>query len=530
MLLLLKLFFKNISLFIKHLNNAQYLLQVATGEGKSTITCILAIINALRGKTVDVITSSPVLAERDAMEKAQLYRFFNLTCTANNDKNTYIKGKKECYDAEVVYGEMAQFQFDILRDNYNQLGTLGNRQFQQVAIIDEVDSLLIDDSSKIARLSTTVPGMDHFQPIYVFLWNRLDSIRRQFIMFGDKMYFLRGKVGFQNDKMIMQYANENGEIMQIEDLENYIENETDGRGDGNVCILVEDFDEFLREELENHLEEQLKEVFIPSNFDELVKKQKPKWVNNAIEALNYQENIHYVVDVKSGQVKPVDFNSTGIVQSSTVWSDGLHQFLQLKHNLKMTSETLTTNFLSNLGFVDNYERIFGLSGTLGSQTTRNALKEIYKNVDIVNIPSRREKQFYEFKSAITAEGEEEWLKEVVTNVTLETKKGRGCLVICETIEQANLIHQKLKRRICSVKLYTMNGMNQEKEVNNINPGEVIVATNLAGRGTDIRTDKIEKTGGLHVVITFMPNNQRVEDQAFGRTARYEITDAHRYLL
>ncbi len=138
------------------------LLQVATGEGKSTITCILAIINALRGKKVDVITSSPVLAERDAKEKAQLYRYFNLTCADNNDKTVYVKGKKDCYDADVVYGEMSQFQFDILRDNYSKLGTLGDRVFA-VAVVDEVDSMLIDDGSKIARLSATVPGMDHFQ-------------------------------------------------------------------------------------------------------------------------------------------------------------------------------------------------------------------------------------------------------------------------------------------------------------------------------------------------------------------------------
>ncbi len=363
----------------------------------------------------------------------------------------------------------------------------------------------------------------YFQAIYVFIWQRLTTLRRQFVMFGDKMFFLRGKVGFDNKRMTLQFPNEKGEIRRIADLERYIRDRAQQKdhGDDGICSQVDDFDDFLTRELEKYLECQIKEsgLYIPSNFAHFVEKQKPKWIANAVEALNYQENVHYIVH--KGQVKPVDFNSTGIVQSSTVWSDGLHQFLQLKHNLEVTSETLTTNFLSNVGFVNKYERIYGLSGTLGSKAARTILKDVYK-VDVVDVPSRREKQFFELKSAVTvAESEERWLREVLSSLVLEVKKGRGCLVICETIEQANLIHEKLKRRMRAgaLKLYTMNGMDQEKHVDNISPGEVIIATNLAGRGTDIRTDKIEVTGGLHVIITFLPNNQRVEDQAFGRTAR-----------
>ena len=143
-------------------SNTNKLLQVSTGEGKSTITCILAIIARLRGKKVDVITSSPVLAERDARDKAILYEHFNLTCSYNSDRTLYIKGKKDCYDCDVVYGEMSQFQFDFLRDSYSKLGTMGNRE-TSVAIVDEVDSMLIDDAFKVARLSTSIPGIDQLE-------------------------------------------------------------------------------------------------------------------------------------------------------------------------------------------------------------------------------------------------------------------------------------------------------------------------------------------------------------------------------
>ncbi|CAG0890702.1 unnamed protein product [Darwinula stevensoni] len=492
------------------------LLEVATGEGKSTIICILAIINALRGNLVDVITSSPVLAERDAKQKAKLYRMFCLTCSDNNDKTVYLRGRKSCYSADIVYGEMSQFQFDILRDSYSKLGTLGGRKFT-TAIVDEVDSMLIDDSSKIARLSSTISGMDHFQAIYVFIWQRLISIKEKFIMFNSKLYFVDGKVGFEDGKITLEVVDSNNDIWKIPDLEEYLVRAGDKSQVGEY--VGDDVDEYLRNSLEHYLDCQIKEnkIYVPSNFADFLQKQKPKWITNAVEALNYQENVHYVV--QDGEIKPVDYYSTGIVQSSTSWSDGLHQFLQLKHNLKMTSETITTNFLSNMGLMNKYEQVYGLTGTLGSETARGVLKKVY-GVDLINIPQRRQKQYLELES-IVAEGEANWLKEIMSNIIHEIQKDRGILVICETIENTNRISGMLKNKLppSSVKLYAMNDMNQEKNVEKILPGEVIIATNLAGRGTDIQTDEIEATGGLHVILTFMPSNQRVEDQAFGRTAR-----------
>ena len=339
------------------------LLEVSTGEGKSTIICILAITNALRGEQVDVITSSPVLAERDAKQKAKLYRMFGLTCSDNNDNTVYLKGAKECYKADIVYGELSQFQFDMLRDNYSKLGTLGRRQCT-TAGVDEVDSMLIDDSSKIARLSSMVAGMDHFQAIYVIIWQRLISITEKIMMFHNQLYFIDGKVGFENERITLEFADsDNNDILKIPDLKSYLQNTEDISRIGEV--VGDDVDEYLKKSLEKYLDCQLNEnrVYIPSNFTQYLEKQKSKWIVNAIVALNYHENVHYVV--QDGHIKPVDYYSTGIVQSSTSWSDGLHQFLQLKHNLKMTNETLTTNFLSNIGFMHKYEQVFGLTGTLG---------------------------------------------------------------------------------------------------------------------------------------------------------------------
>ncbi|CAF0762503.1 unnamed protein product [Brachionus calyciflorus] len=495
--------------------NRGTLLQVATGEGKSTIVCILAIINALK-ETVNVITSSPVLAERDAKEKAKLFKMFRLTCSSNNDLSIYLKGPKDCYKADIVYGEVSQFQFDQLRDNYSQLGTLANRKCN-IAIIDEVDAMLIDDSSKISRLSSTAAGMDHFQLIYTFIWQKLLTIKEKFIMFNNKMYLIDGKVQFENGYITLEYANKLGEIFKIENLEDYVSQNGDISEFGK--LIDTGIDEFLKKTLNDYIDALIQDdsIKIPDNFKDFFDKQRQKWINNSIEALNYQENIHYVV--QEGQIKPVDYYSTGIVQSSTNWSDGLHQFLQLKHNLKLTCETFTTNFLSNIGFINSYKRIYGLTGTLGSEKARDVLKDVYK-VDLINIPQLRQKQYIEFPNTI-ALNEAKWMQEICSAALLETNKDRGVLIICETIEQANIIGERLKAkyRPGAIKLYTMNNMNQEKQVEQIQAGEIIIATNLCGRGTDIRTDAIEDTGGLHVILIFMPNNQRVEDQAFGRTAR-----------
>jgi hypothetical protein len=501
-----------------HANQDQgRLLQVATGEGKSTIVSVLAIINGLKGKKVDIITSSPVLAERDAKEKAGLYKIFGLSCADNNDKSVYIKGAKDCYKKDIVYGEAAQFQFDSLRDEYSLLGTLANRKCE-VAIVDEVDSMLIDDSSKIARLSSTIAGMDQLQPIYHFLWQRLLSMQEKVVEIDGKMCLLYGKISYDQDKIILEYADEKGELIQVSDLKNYVKSTKD----------ISHIGQFIEGEIEvflkKHLEDYIKELFdknvikIPGNFKEFIEKQTSKWINNAIVAFNYQENVHYVIH--EGIIKPVDYNSTGIVQSSTNWSDGLHQFLQIKHALKMTSETFTTNFLSNMGYFKRYgSNLFGLTGTLGSEKAKEVLSEVY-NVDLINIPSLRLKQYLEL-STVVAANETKWLNEICSSAINEANKERGTLIICETIEHTKLIADKLKSeyRAGAIKLYTMNNMNQEREIEKVNPGEIIIATNLAGRGTDIKTDEIEKNGGMHVIVTFMPSNQRVEEQAFGRTAR-----------
>ncbi|CAF3955624.1 unnamed protein product [Rotaria sp. Silwood2] len=499
-------------------NEKGRLLQVATGEGKSTIISVLAVFYVLMGKKVDIITSSPVLAERDAKEKAKFYKMFGVGCSHNNDKVIYLSGPKVCYKEDIVYGEVAQFQFDTLRTEYAQLNTLGDRKCH-VAIVDEVDSMLIDDSSKIARLSTTISGMDQLQIIYHLLWNHLSLLQNKIIQIDGQMFLFYGKTVIGKDQIILEYGDDDGNIMRIENLKDYIASTKDighigfriPNDDGGEKIIKNSLDKYFSSFI-------MQNIKIPKHLENFVDKQISKWIDNAITALIYQENVQYIVH--EGLIKPVDYNSTGVVQKSSNWSDGLHQFLQLKHNLKMTSETLTTNFLSNVGYFKRYgSNLFGLTGTLGSKKAKEVLQKVY-NLDLALIPSLRQKQHLIFPD-ILVDNESHWVKEIRDSAILEAKKKRGTLIICETIEHCKIIEEELqhKYRSSPIKVYTMNDMNQEQNVEVIHPGEIIIATNLAGRGTDIKTDKIEEHGGLHVIVSFMPMNQRVEEQAFGRTSR-----------
>ncbi|CAF3170206.1 unnamed protein product [Rotaria sp. Silwood2] len=386
--------------------NQGRLLQVGTGEGKSTIISALAVFYALQGRKVDIITSSPVLAERDAKEKQKFYSMFSIGCSHNNDKAVYISGAKKCYKKEIVYGELAQFQFDTLRTEYAQLYTLGGRTCD-VAIVDEVDSMLIDDGSKIARLASSVSGLDQLQIIYHLLWNQLVFIREKIILINDKMYLFYGKIQFKEKNIVLEYESENGDLMIISDLKAYLQFTSDIR---NIGVQIPDDDQgdaFIKKNLDDYIRKYIvKNMEIPINFLEFIDTQIPKWIDSAITAMAYQENVHYVVH--EGLIKPVDYFSTGIVQGSSNWSDGLHQFLQIKHELRMTSETFTTNFLSNKAYLTRYGlNLFGLTGTLGSEKAREVLADAY-NVDSVIIPSLRQKQHLALPDIVVT-SEQDWL-------------------------------------------------------------------------------------------------------------------------
>ncbi|CAC5367811.1 unnamed protein product [Mytilus coruscus] len=302
-------------------------------------------------------------------------------------------------------------------------------------------------------------------------------------------------------------------------------------GKGLVCVLHPYEDEkeihnFIKDEIKNYISfdgcEQNKH-HIPDYLGEFVENRLISWIENAFTAKHMLNGREYLV--KDNDVVPVDFESTGVVQLDTKWGDCLHQFLEIKHGKKLSQITLVTNFMSNQEYFRRYKgKIFGVSGTLGTEREKSFLMKQF-SLGCQKIPTHRSKVFEELPGMICS-SKHEWIiaiNDIVRDhITKNANKmKRAVLVICEDINTAIELQNILIETICaSASLYTGNDENNNKIDSKLKAGEVIVATNIAGRGTDIEIDEtVEKAGGLFVLVTFLPQNSRIENQVFGRSAR-----------
>jgi len=355
-------------------------------------------------------------------------------------------------------------------------------------------------------LADTMPGMSNLNIFFTSIWQELERIPIRFQeSSGDLMYY--------------RQELENEEFLPIKvERSDYI------------SFIYKELTNYVKKLVDNVTDDNTQDIKIPKHLTKFVKNQVDKWVISAIDAkYQYKLNHHYLIvkDNKGvSRVTPVDYANTGIVQNNTTWGDGLQQFLQIKEGLKITPETLITNFLSNKAYFERYNsRIYGLTGTLGSDSAKKFLKDIYK-IDFVNIPRYKNRPFIE-KETIIAESKEEWTKNIIETTLNEVTDKRAVLIICETKKNADKLFNELTTRYRvegrkgRVIAYTRNDNNENRAVESrLHSGDIVVATNLAGRGTDIKTTKeVEDAGGLHLCVTFLADNLRVEQQAFGRTAR-----------
>ncbi|CAF0748180.1 unnamed protein product [Adineta ricciae] len=444
------------------------LLQVCTGEGKSIITAIVAVIKALEHKHVDIITSSMDLAQRDAEKRESFYSMFHRTASYNADRRDSFGTVKSCYRDNIVYGDASHFRFDVLRDEFALQNTRANRRFD-VLIVDEVDNMFIDESKSIAYLNDKTLGTDWLNPVLFGIW-----------------------VSIKDRK----------DVNSVRDL------------------IVDNWKRLI-----NDPQSTLK---VPRHLRDFVLDSIPTWVDQGIRAkTEYKLHHHYTIKTNENDVKcivPIDYSNTGEVQINRTWSDGLQQFLQLKHGLKTEPINLTTNWMSNFSLLSRYDKkeIYGLSGTLGSIDSRQLLQKIY-DVDSVIIPPFREKRHVQLRTVLSS-SEDQWLSDIVSSTVLHGKQRRAVLIICETQFDAIRISKQLQHveSTLHVHLCTDNTDQNEWQIlrKELDAGDIIVATNLAGRGTDLLISSlVQQNGGLHICLTFLTRNLRVEEQAIGRTSR-----------
>ncbi|KAJ1212503.1 hypothetical protein NDU88_000159 [Pleurodeles waltl] len=286
-------------------------------------------------------------------------------------------------------------------------------------------------------------------------------------------------------------------------------------------------------------------ILLPTYLKEYTQNRMKVFVENAMKAIVMEKDREYMIEsaIEGGQVKPtapiyeyhtiipVDFKATGVLEKNKRWGDGLQQFLELKHQLAISPLSNVTNFMSNFHFLQRYTKgtgMFGVSGTLGDEPEVEFLRKHYK-VSCSIMPTHRHTKKTELPTLQVEGGHDAWIKSICDHVKERTSpnrwgKGQAALVVCEDVKtaeklQKELIELKVVPNPNKITLYTRSDKDNI-EKSNFDAGDVIIATNLGGRGTDVKiTKEVNKSGGLFVILTHFPTNMRVEKQIFGRTSR-----------
>jgi len=497
-------------LFILKEKNEGIIEQISTGEGKSLIITFLATIKAFLGNKVDILTSSPILAERDAKKMKDFFDVFGITVNYCGGENNYneISDTQPYYKADICYGDELSFEGDILRSEFLGLTGRGKRGFDCI-IIDEIDNICLDNIKNMTELVDNFKGYKYLEYCYLFIFNELLEIEKEYI--GKDLKYKKLK-----KKEIIEKLYEKV-LERFEKLPS--------------CIIIQ--------------------KYIKDNY---IKYKIKKWCELAFDAnFNYVKNKDYIItkdkELNFKVIKPIDYANTGIIEENTVWA-GLHQFLQIKEHLRLTEENLNSCYMSNLTFFKKYikyknnsdfncgiieNNIFGLTGTLGTEISQNALKSLYK-LKLIFIPSFKQNQLIIEQPQIFSNYNEykDKLKDIILEVAI--KQERAVLVILKYIDIVDKLKLFLSKETSlkdNIITYTRSDIIEEKKFLNdeIQPKNIILSTNLSGRGTDLKiSEEVEKNGGLHVILTFVPKSERIERQAFGRAARKGERGSAQYVI
>ncbi|KAF6205815.1 hypothetical protein GE061_019989 [Apolygus lucorum] len=522
------------------------LAQVATGEGKSLIVVAASIIKALKGDKVDIITSSSVLARRDATDNADIYSLFQIHVSHNCNDDVEVR-KQSYSNNQVVYGDLSDFQRDYLLHEFYDINVLGDRNFVSV-IVDEVDSMLLDKGNNMLYLSHGIPELDKLESVYLYIWrwiNRPCWDRNGVLTTFDAnaikasvMYDLFGMIGKKDIKALdvvmtnVQAASIWERLFQHKIIDRKSRPTIDRIDRGQIeKALSPDLIKYT-DRLHYLFMERLsrdRKIQVPNCLKPFVELHLDQWIANAIRAYFMKAGEDYVVDVdrtgtsadRNPNIIIID-KDTGTDQTNSQWVEALHQFLQLKHNCKLSVQSLKAVFISNVAYFKLYRNLYGLTGTLGSKAERKLLEDVYE-ADFVTIPTAKPKQFIEH-SPILCSGEAEWCRRILEeSKRFVQKSNRSVLIVCESVNDVEL----LSRSLGEEKTFTIHTYTREYEEfdvtqsrKELEASHIIIATNLAGRGTDIKINSdLKSAGGLHVILSYLPSNARIEQQAFGRAAR-----------
>ena len=549
--------------------------EMATGEGKTLVATLPVYLNALAGRGVHLVTVNDYLARRDSEWMGPVFEFHGLTVDCIDKHEPNSDSRRKAYLADVTYGTNNEFGFDYLRDNMARTPEDLVQRKHHFAIVDEVDSVLIDDARTPLIISGPTPRGDkhEFQELKPKV-EKLVNAQRKYVNTvlsdakrllnhsdnGDNkqakkneeeggMALLRAFRGLPKNKALIKFLSEPGMRAQLQKTENfYMQDQskemhkvdaelyftideknnsieltekgldliTDSSEDSNFFVLPDinmEISSIEKSGLEEREMMKKKEKVIQ---DYTVKAERIHTINQLLKAYTlFEKDVEYVL--MDSKIKIVD-EQTGRIMEGRRYSDGLHQAIEAKENVKVEAATQTYATVTLQNYFRMYHKLSGMTGT--AETESQEFWDIYK-LDVVVIPtnkpiSRKDEEDLVYKTT------REKYNAVIGEIEQLVKAGRPVLVGTTSVEISELLSRMLKMK--NIDHQVLNAKLHQREAEVVahagKAGSVTIATNMAGRGTDIKiNDEVKKAGGLAIIGTERHESRRVDRQLRGRSGR-----------
>ena len=545
--------------------------EMGTGEGKTLVATLAVFLNALTGRGVHLVTVNDYLSKRDSEWMGPIFEFHGLSVDCIDKHQPNSDGRRKAYLSDITYGTNNEFGFDYLRDNM----AISQRDLVQrkhhYSIVDEVDSVLIDDARTPLIISGPVPKgenqkFEELKPKVEKLYSAQRTLANQCLSDARRILnnpnatkeekeegailLLRAHKGLPKSKPLIKFLSEEGMKAIMTKTENYhmqdnnklmhiitdplyfvIEEKMNSveLTDKGIDLISDDVDDpsfFVLPDVGSELAEiennkELSKDQIIQSKDELltnyaIKSERVHTINQLLKAYAmFEKDVEYVVI--ENKVKIVD-EQTGRIMEGRRYSDGLHQAIEAKEHVKVEAATQTFATITLQNYFRMYHKLSGMTGT--AETEAGELWDIYK-LDVVVIPTNR-KVIRDDREDLVYKTKREKYNAVVEEIVELNKIGRPALVGTTSVEISELLSRYLKMR--GIKHNVLNAKMHAREAEIVADagvkGMVTIATNMAGRGTDIKlTDEVKKLGGLAIIGTERHESRRVDRQLRGRAGR-----------
>ena len=539
--------------------------EMATGEGKTLVATLPVFLNALAGKGVHVVTVNDYLSKRDSEWMGPLYMFHGLSVDCIDKHQPNSEARRKAYACNITFGTNNEFGFDYLRDNMAVSMSDLVQKKHHFAIVDEVDSVLIDDARTPLIISGPVPkGEDQqfmeFKPYVERLYtaqkalvNQLLNEAKKLIAAGNEkdggVLLFRAFKGYPKYKPLIKFLSEPGMKQLLQKVENYYiqDNEREmpfitdelyfvisekqhsvdmtDKGRDLITGNLEDPDFFVLPDVGASIaeiqkselsaaEKQDKKDALMADF--ALKSERVHTVNQLLKAYTmFDKEIDYII--VDGKIKIVD-EQTGRVMEGRRWSDGLHQAVEAKENVKVEAATQTFATITLQNYFRMYHKLAGMTGT--AETEAGEFWSIYK-LDVVVIPTNRPIARNDQNDLIYKTKKAKF-EAVIAKIGELTAEGRPVLVGTTDVETSELLSRMLRMR--GINHQVLNAKQHAREAEVVRyageSGTVTIATNMAGRGTDIKLpEEVKNAGGLAIIGTERHDSRRVDRQLRGRAGR-----------